>query len=150
MYKKVISINKSKQDFVNTIKDDQGSKKTLFCGFNEDGSGGGYGYYTVSSYLMMIAKEQQKLLREQKLWTQRAEIQDPKEAFELEKKIEQNDVLINYLFLECMIPDVIEEFIDFEDEELQEDDTTCIICGYSCMPYTHNHHFECLQDLETS
>jgi hypothetical protein len=89
------------------------NKKTLYCGFNPDGSGGGHGYNTISSYLMIFAREQQKLLREQEQWTLRAEIQDPNEYLKLLNRIKHNKDLINYLFEECEIQDVIEEFINF-------------------------------------
>ena len=123
------------------------SDKTVFGDFNQDGSGGGHGYTTISTHLMITARRQHELLEEQKLWTQRAEIQDLKDALELDREINYNGDLINFLLLECNIPEVIDEFIEFESECLQ-DDKSCVICGCSCSSEIGNHHNECLQDLD--
>jgi hypothetical protein len=119
----------------------------LCCGVNDDGSGGGHGYTTISTQLMITAKRQYDLLEEQRLWTQRAEIQDPNEALELEREIDQNNDLIKFLFSKCNNQDVIEEFIEFESDYLQDDDS-CVICGCSCSYETGNYHPECLQELD--
>ena len=74
------------------------NRPILCC--NPDGSGGGSGYKTVSSLLNMAIEKQRSLIKEQKLWVLRAEMQSPSDALLLAEKIRLNRIFIETLHRE--------------------------------------------------